>query len=106
MEQKNIEKAIKLSVDGGYKDVAIKDGHIVYYNACCNDDIFLDPEFWKCLGKSLGWKDDKPSQTFTTEFGEISSKVLYRGYLSYWHHFIDHLAEGKDPDSFFAELLK
>ena len=69
------------------------------------DCVFLDPEFWRCLGKAMGWTIyavcmicDKTDCDHT--FGYKAK------WVKEWHRFIDHLAEGRDTDSFFKELLK
>lgn len=54
-------------------------------------DILLDPLFWQALGKAMGWE-------FRSDHKEPWKKE--------WHRFIDHLAEGKDVESFFKDLLK
>lgn len=62
--------------------------------------IFLDPLFWQALGKSLGWRGEKKYINVTDEtFGKFET------WECYWHRFIDHLASGKDAESFFQELL-
>lgn len=53
-------------------------------NAC-----FLDPLFWQSLGKAMGW-------IYLSDTPEHWKKE--------WHRFIDHLAEGKDAESFFESL--
>ncbi len=60
--------------------------------------FFLDPLFWQALGKGLGW--DKEPQDACEECG-----ASLGGYEESWHSFIDHLAEGKDPESFFKNIL-
>ena len=50
------------------------------------DAIFLDPEFWCALGRTLGWHHER----------------VWKGQ---WHRFIDQLAEGKTPEDFFAHLI-
>lgn len=57
--------------------------------------ILLDPTFWQSLGKALGWG-------LTVDENHSGPNEP----IEYWHNFIDHLAEGKDPDSFFQALLK
>jgi hypothetical protein len=47
--------------------------------------IFLDPDFWRALGRTLGWQHER----------------VWRGQ---WQCFIDHLAQGNTPESFFATL--
>jgi hypothetical protein len=41
-----------------------------------------DPTFWKALGKARSWQD-------------------IGAWLFHWHRFIDHIAFGKDVESFF-----
>jgi len=87
------EQAIKEAAEkGGYDDSAV---HLVLdamtqydYDATVNL-IVLDPLFWQALGKARGWQDDY----HTT------------GWRRNWHHFIDHLAQGNDAESFFAQLV-
>jgi hypothetical protein len=45
-----------------------------------------DPNFWKALGTARKWQDTG-------------------AWLFHWHRFIDHVAFGNDPESFFASLL-
>jgi len=49
------------------------------------DDFFLDPEFWRALGHTLGLHHEPE-------------------WKSYWQRFIDHVAHGNTPASFFAPL--
>ena len=52
----------------------------------------LDRERWIDAGKAMGW-------------GKNSDGVIvYRDWLKQWHNFIDHLAEGKTAEDFFANL--
>jgi hypothetical protein len=44
-----------------------------------------DPDFWKALSTARKWEDPN-------------------AWRFHWHRFIDHLAEGKDAESFFATL--
>lgn len=43
-----------------------------------------DPNFWKALQKARSWQDSG-------------------AWLFHWHRFVDHIAFGKDVDSFFRE---
>jgi hypothetical protein len=45
-----------------------------------------DPDFWKALAKAREWQD--------------TGAWLYN-----WHRYIDHIAFGKDAESFFAALV-
>ena len=49
------------------------------------DEIFLDPNFWRALGRTLGWHHER----------------VWKGQ---WQGFIDHLAQGNTPESFFTTL--
>lgn len=103
-----MEKAIKLAIEGGWDSSAME------WHGCqesITHDIWekavLSPLFWQALGKSLGWAKS------VDEDGDINrepSSWQYRfgnpQWLWYQHKFIDHLAEGKDINSFFEELLK
>ena len=79
--------------------------------------ILLDPAFWQGLGKAqrwpaffhrgtpasekiLTWCKKREAETGETYLGQ----VLTPGWLYYWHRFIDHLADNKDPASFFSSL--
>jgi hypothetical protein len=44
-----------------------------------------DPDFWKALSTARKWEDPN-------------------AWRFHWHRFIDHLADGKDAESFFAAL--
>ena len=56
--------------------------------------ILLDPSFWQCLGKSLGW-DKIPNP---------NDYDLVGGWRWQWHKFIDGLTKGKSIDSYFDTL--
>jgi hypothetical protein len=67
-------------------------------------ETFLDPHFWLALGRALGWEQavrtvhavENGRPTIVTRAGQQ--------WLSHWHCFIDHLAEGHTPDAFFDTL--
>ena len=84
--------AIREAADrGGYgyrwwKAHDIEDG--VGYNALpmrALTEHLYDPAFWKALGKARSWQDTG-------------------AWLFHWHRFIDHIAFGKDVESFFSNL--
>ncbi len=68
------------------------------------EETFLDPAFWQALGRGLGW-DHEVMTVHAVENGR-STIVTRAGHhwLSHWHCFIDHLAEGKTPEAFFESL--
>lgn len=120
----HMEKAIKKAIEGGWKPE--KHRSVIEYNpnnkagvrgslraSLTHNDIFADPLFWKALGKAMGWeKDAELLKSAMRKAGGnpeypsgISSNIGYHT-LQKWHRFIDHLAEGKDADSFFNKLLR
>jgi len=97
-----IESAIKEAVEkGGYKrPVVITVGEKEIYDED-GYQTFLDPLFWQALGKSRGWGKKTLSNGLVANVGRDGYINVWH---SYWHDFIDHLAEGKDAESFFKDL--
>lgn len=102
-----MEKAIQKAIKGGWSTSYVSLNSRRYH-----DKYLLDPLFWQALGKSLGWIDEAwPNGEMKCEnkFGRCDEKYCsYGGYKNpygVWHNFIDHLAEGKDIESFFQTLL-
>jgi hypothetical protein len=98
-----MEKAIRKSIEGGWeppKDYAFIDSRTWTNKAeISGGEILLDPLFWSCLGKALGWGQEPIAYKEPGHFP-------VREYLMFWHQFIDRIDEGKDAESFFNELLK
>tara|TARA_R110000868_G_scaffold236293_4_gene490322 strand:- start:590 stop:853 length:264 start_codon:yes stop_codon:yes gene_type:complete len=73
----------------GYREALFKARQFEFVRECDSQDTFsayqakvlLDPLFWQALKTKEDWRN-------------------------VWHDFIDHLADGKDVDSFFNNLLK
>lgn len=49
---------------------------------------------------------EKNKQKIGRMYLELDTLLEGLDWKNYWHRFIDHLAEGKDAESFFNELLK
>lgn len=127
-----ISEAIKLTMNNGWlkhtKFVGIYqyDGNylvdLVHFetdgDAWSRDLLSLlsDKDFWIALGKGMGW-----GQGFNKEIMKVCDKCgiekCGRGYFCgnkdnrwieayrfHWHQFIDHLASGETPESYFKEL--
>lgn len=94
---KNMKDAVKLALAGGWVCTVCVEPEKNYH--WYKSSILLDPLFWRALGKSLGWEEIEHTHMVTKK------NVVTKMWLSYWHRFIDHLAEGKDAESFFEELL-
>ena len=88
-----IEEAIKKAIDAGYNP--IEDSGNEY-------KILLDPQFWQCLGKSLGWAEEKFYQFEATHpyLGDKLSEAQ-------WHSrcFMNHIWEGKSVEEYFKTLI-
>lgn len=72
-------------------------------------NILLDPLFWQALGKARGWSSDKnlivTLESYDTGPTHLLHSSMEAGYWRfYWLRFIEHLADGKDAESFFASL--
>src|SRR6266403_2707838 len=88
----NVQQAIRDAAEkGGYRyrwwrvnDLAQNVG----YNGLqlrALSEHFHDRDFWKALARGRKWED-------------------VNAWRFHWHRFIDHLADGKDAESFFAAL--
>lgn len=73
------------------------------HSAISNYEMCLDPEFWKALGKSMGWKTEGES----TKNGKIYMGTKYNLLVEWQFRFIEfaeHLAEGNSIESYFETL--
>lgn len=80
-------------------------------------DVLLDPTFWQALAIARGWdvkegtlrcEHYNPNYDKPGERGCNADKCEYAGYRNYrtlMVNFMEQLADGKDAESFFAELL-
>ena len=65
--------------------------------------FLIDPEFWKGLGKSLGWDlQDKQMEDPKSPTGHTRD-YLISGWLYKQHALMDHIAEGGDVVVFFEK---
>lgn len=96
-----IEQAIELAKEEGWSDESMvlnaddEMGAFYEYRLA-----LLDPLFWQALGKALEWDRLLEGR----KWGDKES-VPDPFWIRKWHRFIDHLATGKDAESFFQELL-
>lgn len=80
--------AVKYANADGLPDMYARDGYEIIA-----EQILLDPAFWQALGKARGWKE------YEGGYEDYSA-----GWVFHWHRLIDHLATGKDVESFFEKL--
>jgi hypothetical protein len=88
----NVQQAIRDAAEKGgyrYRWWRVNDlDQIEGYNGLqlrALSEHFHDPDFWKALARGRKWED-------------------VNAWRFHWHRFIDHLADGKDVESFFAAL--
>jgi hypothetical protein len=109
-----MNEAIKRARIAGYENFVIR--------ACMSEPylssvVLLDPLFWKALSKAEKWKpvtccgcgkalkvDSKGvSSQACTCFEHYEEQFTW---IYHWTNFIEHIASGKDKDTFFKNLLK
>ena len=120
-----MKNAIKLAIEGGYfwkgeMNEKQKEKVIIILNEHWQE-VVVDRDFWQALGKAMGWGNNGVSHAifkYITSMDKPTKnrplppleKDVYRyevpAWAYHWHRFIDHLAEGKQIDDFFNDLLK
>jgi hypothetical protein len=129
VKNKTMDKAIKLSIEGGWTIEGIfikvsdevffepgyinlkrvikgwKEGERIKITQELINKALLDPLFWQALGKAKGWSE-KDFFLPDCEGCGMPQEQLNPWWRHVWHCFIDHLAEGKSAEEFFDNLLK
>lgn len=95
-----MEKYIKIAIENGYS-YPWKNEELFSESKGVQRYVCLDPLFWQSLGRGLGWK----TACYKSLDTDGLEKDFQGAWVWYWHRFIDHLAEGKDIESFFNNLL-
>jgi hypothetical protein len=89
-----IEDTIRKAIGKGYRHYSC-DAYLDKNWVCIPDNycqIFLDPLFWQALSQALNW-------VACREAG-----LAPNDWLANWHRFVNHLADGRDVESFFESL--
>ncbi len=87
-----IKQAIEKAIEGGYSNKD-QEGWFIKLPEYAKCQIWLDLLFWQSLGKAMGWEGEDMYLTLPMD-----------AHVAYWHRLIDHLAEGKTIEQFFAKL--
>ncbi len=66
--------------------------------------ILWEPDFWKCLGKSMGWRDNVVIRHNDSIYERKMSLKEMPEWQHKWHKLIDHLSEGGTPESYFEPI--
>lgn len=110
-----IERAIEDAVKkGGYRDALLKANPNADIEGLADTGYFarniemklIDPDFWSALGKARAWNEGNKGWLEEKQYRIRGKVVQRRPWKKYWHRFVDHLAEGKDAESFFKEIYK
>lgn len=113
-----MEKAIQKAIEGGYIPQNIYDNpdtsFCVYYNGKAylgtTALVLLDPTFWQCLGKAMGWEGKKQQVIDNGPYSrpryELGGWEQTGDWKKEWHSLIDHLADGGNVDEFMNNLIK
>lgn len=118
-----MEKAIQKAIEGGWnwrKDIFDFNRDVDDWeegmDVCIrlypfHDSILLSPLFWQALGKAMGWTSfyeyrSVHSTNENPDTGPMGAEIRGPRWLKEWIGLTLHLAEGKDAESFFNELLK
>jgi hypothetical protein len=68
------------------------------------EKTFLDPQFWQALGRALGWYEACDLAITCVHGHEACRQCHGYDWMYQWHCFIQALADGNTPDTFFAHL--
>lgn len=123
------EEAIKRSIEGGYRchdklcarnETTTRYSNEVEHIQASIYQTLFDPNFWRCLGITDGWKIytwtswkgwDEHWIEYPTDneaYNPPSENAYCQRHITsvmYQHRLIDHLAQDKSIESFFEELL-
>jgi hypothetical protein len=102
-----IEQAITQALAQGYKPglehiPEAADFSPLQIAVAMKSDVFLEPAFWLALGRAQRWTTDEDGKYWKGTLAEWKANY----WKTHWHNFIDHLASGKDAESFFETVLK
>ena len=116
-----IQEAVTKAVEGGYH-IHGTDGIATVYTGANSEysawtrtdnhssflipvqETFLDPAFWRALGRALGWEEACDLVITCTHGHKEFCRCHGYHWMYQWHCFIQHIANGQPPDAFFASL--
>lgn len=92
-----IEEAVSKAISQGWMKDMVRENKLTKWEIYGDeidhmDSFLLDPEFWKALGKSIGWTYNDHECIGCTEW------------IDKWHALIDHVADNKSIESYFETL--
>lgn len=103
-----IQEAIKKAIEGGWSEQQKALYRLMVVTGDLNlalDCVFTDPSFWRSLGKALEWGSHWITVTYSAGLTDDVLCRTFIGHARYWQHrFIDHLADGGTPETYFETL--
>lgn len=106
MKLTSAQDAIEQAIEGGYQGEAT----ISQYGGLVTDVIFLDPLFWKALGKARGWSDTHDHNITVRKFPppefkeEIVSDDIVKQFQLHSHQWFETRMSGGDENKFWEYL--
>lgn len=92
------EQIIRDAIEGGCSNDEQHANYILYLPDYAKCQLWIDPEFWRCTGKTRGWNDE--------ETGLCGMPNEVECWEHQWHHFIDHLADGRSIEQALLAISK
>ena len=113
----SIEQAIELAIKGGYlkrPDLVVsidrcgytRKNEEGYETSMPFDSMLLDIAFWKCWAKSMGWENFEVCSHCGMGWDScgVRDSARVQKWLYMGHALMNHLAEGKSIEQFFATI--
>ena len=66
--------------------------------------ILLDPDFWKCLGKAMGWEERTMLQVFPNPTLDTITVSGGERWKYEQHRCLDGLQDGKSAEDYFKQF--
>lgn len=104
-----MNKAIKLAITkGGYPAIWYEKQQYARFEWQNSEDylqehdLVLDPEFWKCLGKALGWAEEQFYQATPSHshLGETMPEAKW-----YFRNYMNVIWDYQDRNEFWNKLI-
>lgn len=96
------KEAIELSIKGGWQGIALEDMFSREYYIQNWQEVALDPSFWGCLGKELGWEET----ICPTHLRQDRCGIVWRSAFKVQaHRLFDLILTKQDTKAFWNDLL-
>ncbi|MEK9207413.1 MAG: hypothetical protein AAB922_02960 [Patescibacteria group bacterium] len=94
----NIQEAIEQA----YPGVTVEGSLVTIGNVSVSiHEFLLRRETWQCFGIMFGWDF---THYLSGPYQKKSTRYVPNAWKTRWHHFIDHLIQGKSIEDYFKTL--